>query len=208
MTLAEERCVDFLDKLASKAAVPGGGGACALVGALGIALGQMVGNLTIGKEKYAVFEADLRRLNERAQALQTTLANLIQADADAFTPLSLAYGLPAGTREERAHKAKVMQEALDTACQVPLAVMHAAGLALDLLRDYARMGARTVLSDAGVGAVCCRAALEGAALNVRVNAKAMTDRIRAEELEEQAEQMLARTCPLADQIYQLVSNQM
>ena len=92
MDLTQLSCEDFLSRLASKAPAPGGGGAAALVGAAGVALGNMVGNLTTGKKKYAAVEEEILVLNARAEALRKRLEALVQADADAFTPLAAAYG--------------------------------------------------------------------------------------------------------------------
>ena len=91
----------FLEELASKAAAPGGGGASALVGAAGVALGSMVGSLTVGKKKYAAVEADIAALNVRAEALRRRLEALVQADAEAFLPVAAAYKLPKETRNSR-----------------------------------------------------------------------------------------------------------
>ena len=124
MDLTQLSCEDFLIRLASKAPAPGGGGAAALVGAAGVALGNMVGNLTTGKKKYAAVEEEILVLNARAEALRKRLEALVQADADAFTPLAAAYGLPRETPEQQARKAAVLAEALDGACAVPLDIMH------------------------------------------------------------------------------------
>ena len=208
MDVMRETCTSFLEALASKAPVPGGGGASALVGAVGVALGNMVGNLTVGKPKYAAVEPDILALDRRAEALRRRLEGLAQADAEVFLPLSRAYGLPTGTEEERAEKAAVMARVLDDACAVPLDIMRAAGEALELHRDYAKMGAALAISDVGVGAACCKAALQGAALNVFINTKAMADRTRAAALEAQADELMARYSALADEIYQNVSQQL
>ena len=113
MDMMNESCSRFLAELASKAPTPGGGGTAALVGAAGVALGNMVGCLTVGKKKYAAVEADILTLNERAGALRAELEALVQADAEAFAPLAAAYGLPKDTPEQAAHKAAVLETALD-----------------------------------------------------------------------------------------------
>ena len=125
MELMNLSCEGFLEELASKAAAPGGGGASALVGAAGVALGSMVGSLTVGKKKYAAVEADIIALNVRAEALRKRLEALVQADAEAFLPVAAAYKLPKETPEQQAHKAAVLEKALDRACAVPLEVMRA-----------------------------------------------------------------------------------
>ena len=107
MGLMNLSCEGFLEELASKAAAPGGGGASALGGAAGVALGSMVGSLTVGKKKYAAVEADIAALNVRAEALRKRLEALVQADAEAFLPVAAAYKLPKETPEQQAHKAAV-----------------------------------------------------------------------------------------------------
>ena len=99
MEMTEKSCGQFLAELAGKAPTPGGGGAAALVGAAGVALGNMVGNLTTGKKKYAAVEADIQGLNAKADVLRLELEALVQADAEAFAPLAAAYSLPKDTPE-------------------------------------------------------------------------------------------------------------
>ena len=176
MDLTQLSCEDFLSQLASKAPAPGGGGAAALVGAAGVALGNMVGNLTTGKKKYAAVEEEILVLNARAEALRKRLEALVQADADAFTPLAAAYGLPRETPEQQARKAAVLAEALDGACAVPLDIMDACCEGIRLAADYAEKGSVLAVSDAGCAALFCKAALQASALNVAINTKLMTDR--------------------------------
>ena len=83
-------CNEFVDVLGSKAPVPGGGGASALVGAVGTALGNMVGALTVGKKKYADVEEEMKELMAKATTLQDELLHLIERDAEVFEPLSKA----------------------------------------------------------------------------------------------------------------------
>ena len=134
MELIQQRCEVFLADLASNSPAPGGGGAAALVGAVGVALGNMVGSLTIGKKKYADVEPQIQSLNARAEALRRHLEQLVQADADAFSPLAAAYRLPKDTPEQAAHKAEVLAQALDGACAVPLDIMSACCEGITLAR--------------------------------------------------------------------------
>ncbi|MBR1470650.1 MAG: cyclodeaminase/cyclohydrolase family protein [Lachnospiraceae bacterium] len=190
MEFTKKNCEEFVEVLASKAPVPGGGGASALVGALGCALGNMVGSLTVGKKKYAEVEADIIALKEKADALQKELLALVQEDAVAFEPLSRAYGLPKDTEEERAERERVMAAALDEACRVPLQIMQKCCEAIELIEAFATKGSVIALSDAGVGATFCRAALFGASLNVFINTKSMTDREKAERYNARAHEMM------------------
>ena len=204
MEMNDLSCAQFLAQLASKAPTPGGGGTAALVGAAGVALGNMVGCLTTGKKKYAAVEADIQALNARAEALRLELEALVQADADAFEPLSQAYGLPKNTPEELAHRQEVMEKCLKDACQVPLRIMEACTKAIALLEELSEKGSRIALSDVGVGAAFCRAALDGASLNVYINTKLMQDRETAAQWEEAADAMLKEWLPRADQVVEAV----
>ena len=200
MELMNLSCEGFLEELASKAAAPGGGGASALVGAAGVALGSMVGSLTVGKKKYAAVEADIAALNVRAEALRKRLEALVQADAE-------AYKLPKETPEQQAHKAAVLEKALDRACAVPLEVMTACGEGIALAAEYAEKGSVLARSDAGCAALFCKAAMQAAGLNVKVNTRLMADKAHADALEARAEQLLAEFVPQADRVYQTVSNE-
>ena len=149
-------CTEFVEVLASKAPVPGGGGASALVGAIGTALCNMVGSLTVGKKKYAAVEAEITELMEQATALQKKLLHLIEKDAEVFEPLSRAYGLPAGTEEEKAEKSRVMEGCLRDACSVPMDIMRTCCQVISLIGAFAEKGSVLAVSDAGVAAACCR----------------------------------------------------
>ena len=93
-------CKDFITVLSGKSPVPGGGGAAALAGAIGIALGNMVGSLTVGKKTYAAVEEDIIQCKKKADEITARLLDLMEKDAEAFEPLSAAYGMPKSTPEE------------------------------------------------------------------------------------------------------------
>mgnify|MGYP004454013991 CR=1 FL=1 len=198
-------CNEFVEVLASKAPVPGGGGASALVGAIGTALGNMVGSLTVGKKKYADVEEEMYELKGKADALQKELLHLIERDAEVFEPLSKAYGMPRNTEEEKAEKARVMEIVLKDACSVPMEIMEKCCEAIDLIEVFAAKGSALAISDAGVGATFCKAALEGASLNVFINTKSMKDREYADELNKKADEMLSVYTKKAEEIYQSVA---
>ena len=202
MEFTKESCETFIEVLASKAPVPGGGGASSLVGAIGMALGNMVGSLTLGKKKYADVQEDIIALKEKADALQGDFLVLVQRDAELFEPLSRAYGMPKETEEERAKKARVMEAALRDACSVPMEIMEKCCEAIALHQEFAQKGTVIAISDVGVGVTCCRAALQGASLNVFINTKSMTDREYAEAINAKAENMLEQYVPLADAIFE------
>jgi len=204
MGFKEKPCDEFVAVLATKAPVPGGGGASALVGAVGTALGNMVGSLTVGKKKYADVEAEIKELQAESDILQKELLDLIERDAEVFEPLSKAYGLPKNTEEEKAEKAKVMEAALKEACSVPMEIMEKCCQAIEVMEVFAKKGSVIAISDAGVGAAFLKAALEGASLNVFINTKSMTDRIYADKLNEKAEQMLKEYGKKASEVFETV----
>lgn len=206
--MTTQSCEAFLEVLAAKNPVPGGGGASALVGAIGVALGNMVGSLTTGKKKYASVEGDIQRLNAQAQILRQELEALVTADAEVFEPLSKAYGLPKSTPEEAAYKAEVMERVLCDACAVPMKIMEKCCQALELVEEYAEKGSVLAISDAGCAAVFCKAALQAASLNVFINTKSMADRSRAAELNARAENLMACYCPRADAVFATLSQRL
>jgi len=195
---------EFITDLASAAPTPGGGGASAYAGAMGVALGAMVGNLTIGKKKYALYDEDIRAILLKSALLQDNLADLVQRDADVFAPLSKAYALPKDTEEERLARAEIMEEALLAASLVPLEIMEQAWAGLLLQEELAEKGSRLAISDVGVGVQLLKAAILGASMNVFINTKSMENRQKAEQLEEKARGIIARGITLADQIYRKV----
>ena len=194
----------FLAQLSSKAPVPGGGGASAIGGAMGNALGQMVANLTVGKKKYAQAEDEILLLKERMEALQEDFAYLADRDGEGFAPLAAAYGLPGGTEEEKAYKAAVMEENLLAASLVPVDMMKKAMEMLDILEALAEKGSRMAVSDVGVGVQFTRAALLGAVMNVYINTKSMKNREKAEELNRYADKLVDEGTKKADRIYEAV----
>lgn len=204
MNLISYSCEEYVNVLASKAPVPGGGGTSAFVGAIGMALGNMVGSLTVGKKKYADVEADIITLQEKATALQNELLRLVEKDAEVFEPLAKAYGLPRETKEERAEKARVMEVILKDACSVPMEIMERCCEAIDVIEEFAAKGSALAISDAGVGVVLCKAALLGASLNVFINTKAMANKEYAEEVNKKADEMIASYSKKADEIYSAV----
>ncbi len=193
-----------LAQLSSKAPVPGGGGASAIGGAMGNALGQMVANLTVGKKKYAQAEDEILLLKERMEALQEDFAYLADRDGEVFAPLAAAYGLPGGTEEEKAYKAAVMEENLLAASLVPVDMMKKAMEMLDILEALAEKGSRMAVSDVGVGVQFTRAALLGAVMNVYINTKSMKNREKAEELNRYADKLVDEGTKKADRIYEAV----
>ena len=197
MDMTMENCRTFVSVLASDAPAPGGGGAAALVGAIGTALGNMVGSLTVGKKKYADVEAEIIALKAKCDALQKELLDQVEADEVGFLPLAKAYGIP----KDDPNRDKIMTEATIIACSTPMHIMELCCEAIDCIAVFAAKGSRLAVSDAGCGAVCCKAALQAASLNVFINTKTLKNREVAEELNRKANLMLNKYCQLADEIF-------
>ena len=190
-------CREFVDILASDAPAPGGGGAAALVGAIGTALGNMVGSLTVGKKKYADVQDEIIALKAKCDALQTQLLNQVQADEEGFLPLAKAYGIP----KDDPNRAEILENATVAACAVPMHIMQLCCEALDCIAIFAQKGSRLAVSDAGCAAVCVKAALQAASLNVFINTKSLQNRMVAEEMNTKVNDMLIKYGDLADQIF-------
>jgi len=200
MNFSRYRIDDFLSVLSAKDAVPGGGGASALVGALGAALGCMVGNLTVGKAKYKDVETDMYLLMAEAQQLQKELTALIQKDADGFEPLSRAYAMDKNDPDYNT----VMEQCLRKAAETPLEIMRLSCRMIELHRQFAEKGSTLAVSAAGTGVVFCWAALYGGALNVLVNTRLMKDRIYAERINAEVDELMNKYWKQADETYEFV----
>lgn len=194
-------CREFIDVLASREPVPGGGGASALTGAIGIALGAMVGELTVGKEKYAEHEAEISNLIFRSQELIQQFDELVTKDAEAFLPLVEAYKMPKSTPEESEAREQAVQAALVAAAEVPLEIAENCVKALRILDSFSLIGSRMAVSDAGTGAAICLAALKGARLNVLVNLQLMKDKEKRKELSDKLDAITDTGIHLADITY-------
>ena len=202
MDFRKQSIEEFTDALGSKAPVPGGGGASALVAALGAALGAMVVSLTAGKAKYEDVQDIMAHVGGQIDYLQSEFLSLIQEDAEAFEPLSKAYKLPSGTAEEAAEKRTVLENALKIAADPPLKIMRKCCEAIELLSILATKGNKLVVSDAGTGALLCKAALHGAGLSLLINTSMMKDSEYKESLERERALMIEEYSGRADAVYE------
>ncbi len=200
MDMTTKSCREFVTVLASNEPAPGGGGAAALVGAIGTALGNMVGSLTVGKKKYADVEAEIIALQKKCDELQKNLLDQVEADEINFLPLAKAYGIP----KDDPNRDKVMEEATIIACSTPVKIMELCCEALDAIKVFAEKGSRLAVSDAGCGAVIVKAALQAASLNVFINTKTLKNREVAEAMNARCLGMLDTYGKLADEIFETV----
>ena len=188
---------EFTELLASPSSVPRGGGASALTGAVGIALADMVGELTVGKPRYKDVEEDLRVLMERAQDLRSRLLDLVEKDAEAFEPLSKAYSIPKDDPE----RDEILENCLKEAAKPPMEIFNIVCEALEITEEFGKKGSRLMVSDAATAAAHLRAALYGAAVNVKVNTRLMKDASYRDEIDRKVDEGLKKYSALADKIF-------
>ena len=183
--LADLSLAGFIDETASESAAPGGGSVAAVVGALGAALGTMVANLSAHKRGWDERWEEFSKWAERGQALKDELLRLADADTGAFQRVLAALAMPRESEAEQIARATALDRANRGAIEPPLQVMRTAADSFDLLEAMASSGNPASASDAGVGALCARAAVRGAWLNVRTNLAGLSDQAFEAALKEE-----------------------
>ncbi|MCH3966005.1 MAG: cyclodeaminase/cyclohydrolase family protein [Clostridium sp.] len=204
MKIVDNPCRDFLEELSSKSAVPGGGGAAAMDGAMGAALLSMVCSLTLGKKKYREYAEKLESVLESAGKLTKEFLDMVDEDAENFIPLSKAYGIPCSNEEEKIKKEKIMDKCLKSACIVPVKVIKRSYDTILLHSSIVGSCSELVLSDIGVGVQCLKAAMSSAYLNVIINIKFIKDREYVAKIEDEVKSLLKDGAKIADDVYENV----
>lgn len=204
MQLKDMTLVEFTDLLASDAPAPGGGSTAALEGALGSALLNMVAGLTIGKKKYADHQDLMQEIMAEAQKIHTTFIDVIDRDTEAFNGVSAVFEMPKETDEQKAARAKAMQDALKQCTLTPFEMMTLALAALELTSRAVGKSNASAASDLGVAALSLKAAVQGAWLNILINISGIKDEAFVAEYRSKGEAILAKALPLADHIYTTV----
>ncbi len=202
--MLNKTCHEFIDELGSSAPVPGGGSTAALFGALGAALGSMAGYMTTGKKSAAEHEEELQKLIASSKDITERFKNAVNRDVTAFEPLAQAYRLPNKTEEDKQHRARLIQELLPSATEAPLELAELCVEALLVLERFSEIANKLVVSDVGVGAAACEAALKGARLNVLINLRSMEDEELRKKLSDRLEEASSRGYQLSHRIYEHV----
>lgn len=195
---------EYIKELGSKAPVPGGGGASAVAGALSAALSSMVCNLTVGKKSYISVEDDIKKILEDMNKHMESFIKLSDKDAEVFYPLSQAYGFKPQNDEEKKMHEENMEKLLFDAAMVPLDIMKEAYSMLVAVDFLAKKGSKLAVSDAGVAVSMLRSAVCGAMMNVVINVKYMKNREKAQNLMDEASEILEDTMNKADIMYREV----
>lgn len=203
---AEERTLaTYVAALASGEPAPGGGSAVAVAAAMAAALGEMVCNLTLGRPAYAAAEPALRDARARSADLRARFLAAARDDETAYGRYIAATGLPTTTEAEKTTRRAAMQDALAGAADVPLGVADGCLALLETLDPIARLGNKHAVADVTVAARLSEAALRGAAVNVRVNARLIRDRDRAADYDRRADEAERRGRALAAVIIDLTT---
>ena len=197
---------EFANETSRESPAPGGGTISAYMGALGAALGTMVANLSSHKPGWDDRCPEFSEWADKGQAIMDELLHLVDEDTDAFNRIMSAFGLPKTTDEEKVVRSKAIQDATLYAAQVPLRTMKASYKAFELCKAMAEFGNPNSVSDAGVGALAIRAAVLGAGLNVKINAGSLKDRVVADELIDEANQLIGKAKEVEAEIIEIVES--
>lgn len=198
----------FSNKTASESVAPGGGSTAAYVGALGASLGTMVANLSSHKRGWNERWEFFSDWAEKGQRIKNELLQLVDEDTKAFNAILTAYRLPKGTDEEKAARKQAIQEATKYAIEVPFRTLELAFESFELAKIMAQEGNPNSASDAGVGALCARAAVHGALLNVQTNVVDLEDKNYAKEKLDRGEALAKRADELEREILHIARSKM
>ena len=199
-------CKDFAVETASESPAPGGGSISAYMGALGAALSTMVANLSSHKRGWDDRWKEFSDWAEKGNALMNELLSLVDEDTAAFNKIMDVFAMPKGTEEEKAARAQAMEDATLYATQVPLRTLKTAAKVFEVAEQMASKGNPNSVSDAGVAAIAARGAVMGARLNVHINAEGLKDRMKAEELMNEADRIMAQAVADEKRILEIVEN--
>ena len=197
--------MQFADETASESPAPGGGSISAYVGALGVSLATMVANLSVVKRGWQDRWKEFSNYAEEGQKLKDQLINLVDEDTNAFNAIMEAFRLPKNTDAEKLVRSNKIQEATKLAIEIPFKVMQVSNESMKLMKAMAEKGNPNSASDAGVGALCARAAVMGAHLNVKINAKDCKDQVFLAEILKKAAEIEANAIKSEQEILELVS---
>ena len=194
----------FLSELASSSPAPGGGSVAALAGALGAALSSMVCNLTIGKERYADVEDEMKDVLRMSEKLRRKLLKLVDKDTEAFNDVIKAFKMPKDTEEEKKVRSKAIQAGYKKAAMVPFETAEVCGKILDLAEVIAEKGNRSSVTDAAVSALMADAGVESAILNVKINLGSIKDEVFVKDMVSKLDKLEKESRFKKDQIADVV----
>jgi glutamate formiminotransferase/formiminotetrahydrofolate cyclodeaminase len=206
--LASMKVNGFLSELASSSPAPGGGSVAALAGSLGAALSSMVCNLTVGKEKYADVQKEIKDALKKSEQLRKDLIKLIDEDTEAFNGVMKAFKMPKDTEEQKKERSKAIQEGYKTAAKVPLETAKTCEKILDVALVIAEKGNLNSITDAAVSALMAQAGVESAILNVKINLGSIKDKVFVKKVSFELDELQKNTVKKTEQIMKVVNSKM
>lgn len=206
--LVDLTLTDFTDETASESPAPGGGSVSAYMGAMGVALGTMVANLSSHKRGWDDRWEEFSDWAEKGMKYQSELVRLVDEDTDAFNKIMDAFSLPKKTEEEKISRKQAIQDATKNAIMIPFKVMEVAFKALEVVKAMAEIGNPNSVSDAGVGALALRSCIKGAFLNVKINSGDLEDKTFVQTVSEKAQEIDRKTEELEKEILEIVHNKL
>ncbi len=195
----------FADETASESPAPGGGSISAYIGALGVALGIMVANLSSHKKGWDDRWEEFSDWAEKGQHMKEALLSLVDADTQAFNQIMDAFSLPKTTEEEKSMRKGAIENATRHAIEIPYRIMEVSLESMELIKAMAEAGNPNSISDAGVGALCTRAAVSGAYLNVKINAAGLEDKSYADQIIKKGVQLETKAMEIEKKILEIVN---
>lgn len=207
-TLVELSLVEFADEVAKNTPAPGGGSVSAVLGSFGAALASMVCGLTIGRRKYAAVNELMIETRKKTELYRGKLMDLVVKDSEAFDEYMAARRLPKSTEEEKAARHKAMQEALKKAVEVPMDTVRLSYEALKEAKVAAMNGNKNAITDAGVAAISTFGAMEGAALNVRINLTSIEDEEYVKKIRAELNDLMEKGKALKEEVMKIVDEKL
>ena len=206
--LASMKVNSFLSELASSSPAPGGGSVAALSGSLGAALSSMVCNLTVGKEKYADVQAEIKEVLKKSEQLRKKLTKLIDEDTEAFNDVMKAFKMPKETEEQKKKRSAAIQEGYKTAAAVPLETANTCEKILDVAMVVAKKGNQNSITDSAVSALMAQAGVETAILNVKINLGSIKDEKFVKKISSEIDKLQKNTAKKTEEIMKIVNSRM
>ena len=204
--LVDMSCKAFAIETASESPAPGGGSVSAYMGALGAALATMVANLSSHKAGWDDRWEYFSDMADKGAAVMNELLSLVDEDTAAFNRIMDVFAMPKETDEEKQARREALERATLYATEVPLRTMKTAVRAFEVIEAMIKDGNPNSVSDAGVGALAVRAAVQGAFLNVKINATGRKDRETANGLVGEATIIAAEADKREEELLEMVGD--
>ncbi len=202
--LVDMTLTGFANETASESPAPGGGSISAYAGVLGVSLGTMVANLSAHKRGWDERWEEFSDWAAKGQKYKDLLLHYVDEDTNAFNKIMDAFGFPKKSDEEKQLRKEAIENASKYAMEIPFKVMETSYNSMEVMKAMAEFGNPNSVSDAGVGALCALAAVEGAYLNVKINASGIDDKVFTNDLIDKGAKIAMKAKECRDTIIDIV----